>query len=216
MKGKSNEKYWDENGDLIVETNPQIKKAFDYSARAVDENITADVEAFSTEWGAAMEKGDFAVQLAPAWMIGRIKETDTSGKWNIALMPEGSGNWGGSFLTIPKESKNQEEAYKLIKWLLSPEQQLATFKNFGNFPSTPGIYDDAAIQDDTDEFFSGAHVGKIYAEAARKVTPVIEGPDSILVEEVMTDAVTRVEKGQEDAESSWKTALEELERQLNR
>ncbi|MBS4178458.1 extracellular solute-binding protein [Lederbergia citrea] len=216
MEGQDTQKYWDDKGNLIVETNPQIKKAFDYAAKAVEAKITADVEAFSTEWGAAMEKGDFAVQLAPAWMIGRIKETDTSGKWNIALMPEGSGNWGGSFLTIPKESKNQEEAYKLIKWLLSPEQQLATFKHFGNFPSTPGIYDDAALQDETDDFFSGAHVGKIYAEAAKKVTPVIEGPDSILVEEIMTDAVTRVEKGQEDAEKSWKTAMEELDRQLNR
>nr|WP_249306287.1 extracellular solute-binding protein [Lederbergia citrea] len=216
IEGQGTEKYWDEKGDLIVETNPQIKKAYEYAAKAVEEKITADIEVGTPEWSAALEKGDFAVQFAPAWRLGSIKETDSSRKWNIALMPEGSGNVGGSFLTIPKESENQEEAYKLIKWLLSPEQQLVTFKNSGNFPSTPGIYDDSAIQDSTDEFFNGASVGKIYAEAAKKVTYVKEGPESLLVSTIVTDAVTRVEKGQESPEKSWESAMKELERQLNR
>ncbi|WP_078544679.1 ABC transporter substrate-binding protein [Litchfieldia alkalitelluris] len=218
MEGQGSEKYFDKDGNVIVQDNPQIKKAYDFAVQLIEKDLTSGFEQWSAEWGTGMTNGDFATLLAPAWMMTFMKENapDAAGIWDITLLPEGSGNWGGSFLTIPKESKNAEEAYKLIKWLLSPEQQLATFKTAGNFPSTPGIYDSEEIQSFTSDYFNNAPVGKIYAEAAKQVKPIIEGPESIQIEGYIGDAITRVKDGQAEPQASWDQAMEQIERELSR
>jgi len=214
--GQSTEHYFNDGGDLIVNENPAVKRAYDLATSMAQEGLTAKIAQWSPEWGAGMNNGDFAVQMAPAWMMGFMKANapDSSGKWDVAAMPEGSGNWGGSFLTIPKESKNAEAAFKLISAILSPEKQLELFKANGNFPSTPSIFDDPAIQDFTDDFFSGAPVGKIYAEAAKKVTPVYYGPKYITVDTPITNAINEVERNGTDPQAAWDAAMEQIERDL--
>lgn len=218
MEGQGDAKYYDKDGNVIVQDNPQIKKAYDFASLIIEKDLSSGFEQWSSEWGTGMNNGDYATILAPAWMMTSMKATapDASGKWDMTLLPEGSGNWGGSFLTIPKQSKNAEEAYNLIKWLLSPEQQLVTFKESGNFPSTPGIYDSEEIQSFTSEYFNNAPVGKIYAEAAQQVKPIIEGPESIQIETIIADAITRVKDGQDTPDASWDKAMKQLERELAR
>ncbi|CAM4115021.1 extracellular solute-binding protein [Paenibacillus alkaliterrae] len=218
MVGQGDEKYFKPDGTLILKDNPQVKKAWDYVSKALEANITANIDAWTTEWGTGMTNGDFAVELAPAWMMGFMKSNapDASGKWNITMMPEGSGNWGGSFLTVPKQSKHSKEAYELIKWLLSPEQQLETFKKNGNFPSTPSLFISDEIQSFTDPYFSNAPVGKLYAQAAELVKPVWEGPDSQTVEDTLNKAITSVEDKQASSEDAWKSAIADIERQMSR
>lgn len=218
MEGQGDEKYYDKDGNIIVKDNPQIKKAFNFASLIIDKELTSGFEQWSSEWGTGMTNGDFATILAPAWMMTFMKANapDASGKWDMTYLPEGSGNWGGSFLTIPKESKNAEEAYKLISWLLSPEQQLVTFKESGNFPSTPGIYDSEEVQGFTSEYYNNAPVGKVYAESAQQVKPIVEGPESIQIEQIITDAITRVKDGQATPEDSWNKAMEQLDRELAR
>ncbi|HZG87263.1 ABC transporter substrate-binding protein [Paenibacillus sp.] len=214
--GQATEHYFDEKGELIVETNPAVRRAYDLATGMAQEGLTAKITQWSPEWGAGMNNGDFAVQMAPAWMIGFMKANapDSAGKWDIAAMPEGSGNWGGSFLTIPKESKNAQVAYDMIKTILSPAGQLELFKSNGNFPSTPSVFDDPAIQEFKDDFFSGAPVGSIYAEAAKKVTPVYYGPKYIIVDTPLTNAITEVERNGTDREAAWKTAMDQIKRDL--
>ncbi|WP_199616635.1 ABC transporter substrate-binding protein [Paenibacillus alkalitolerans] len=218
MVGQGDKKHFEQDGTFISKENPQVKKAWEYANKAIEANITANIDAWSSEWGTGMTNGDFAVELAPAWMGGFMKTNapDAKGKWNLTLMPEGSGNWGGSFLTIPKQSKHPKETYELIKWLLSPEQQLVTFKKNSNFPSTPELFESPEIQDYKDEYFSNAPAGKIYAEAAKLVKPVYEGPDSQLVEDALNQAIARVEDKQQSAEDSWNQAYQDIERQLSR
>jgi cellobiose transport system substrate-binding protein len=218
IKGQGQEKYFDADGNLIVAENPQIDKAWNYTLDMIDKGLVTPFDQWSTEWGTGISNGDFATILAPAWMMNVIQDTapDAGGKWDIAALPEGSGNWGGSFLTIPKESKQPEEAYKLIKWLLAPEQQLKTFEIYGNFPSTPAVYDSEAMVNYTNDYFNGAPVGQIYSKAAEQVQHVVEGPESIQVELILNDAVNRVRDGQQDPITSWQTAMDQLERELGR
>ena len=54
-------------------------------------------------------------------------------------MPGGGGNWGGSFLAVPTQSKHQKEAVELAKFLTSQASQLAAFKAAGNLPSSPKV-----------------------------------------------------------------------------
>jgi cellobiose transport system substrate-binding protein len=215
IKGQATEHYF-VNGEMIVDSNDAVKRAYDIATDMAASGYTAKISQWSPEWSAGMNNGDFAVQMAPAWMMGFMKGNapDSAGKWDVALMPEGSGNWGGSFLTVPKESKNAEAAFGLIKHILSPEKQLELFKQNNNFPSTPSIYDDQAIQGFTDEFFSNAPVGKIYAEAAKKVTPVYYGPDYVIVDTPIKNAIIEVEKNGTMPLDAWTTALDQIKRDL--
>ncbi len=153
IREQGEKQYFEEDGTLIIEDSALIQRAWDLSIEAID--IHNNTERGATEWGAALAAGDFATVFLPPWMLQNIKNDapDTSGLWNITLMPEGSGNWGGSVLSIPEQSNYPEEAYEFITWLMSPENQLRIFESKGNFPSTPAIYDEDSLQNYADEFF---------------------------------------------------------------
>jgi cellobiose transport system substrate-binding protein len=110
-------------------------------------------------------------------MLDYIKKQapDTKGKWDIADLPVGGGNQGGTELGIPAYSKNKQAAYDFLNWYLAPEQQLKVFKTYGLFPSASVLYDDAALLEYKDEFFSNAPVGQIYTRGVLKLKPIFEG-----------------------------------------
>ena len=72
-------------------------------------------------------------------MLGVVKEQagpENAGKWAVTdAFPDGGGNWGGSYLAVPKQSKHPKEAAELAAWLTAPEQQIKAFQKTGNFPS---------------------------------------------------------------------------------
>jgi cellobiose transport system substrate-binding protein len=202
--------YYANDGTLIHETNPQVRKAFDTALAAHAAGLSANIQQFEPEWNAAMANGDFAVLGCPAWMMNYIQgqAPDTAGNWNITSIPETGGNWGGTQLTIPAASDNPQEAYEMIKWLLSPENQLEVFKLHGNFPSTPELYDTPEIQEFTNDFFSGAPVGKIFAESAKAVQPIFEGPQQRPIDREFENAIIAVEDGTIPVAEAWDRALE--------
>ncbi|MDQ0206683.1 extracellular solute-binding protein [Alkalicoccobacillus murimartini] len=216
IREQGQKQYFETDGTLIIEDSPQILKAWDKSIEAMD--IQANIERQTPEWGAALANGDFATVFLPPWMLQNIKNDapDTSGLWDIALMPEGSGNWGGSFLTVPAQSDHPEEAYEFITWLMSPENQLDIFEENGNFPSTPGIYDEPAINELDDEFFIRNDIGAIYAEAATLVEDVYRAPMTSPINTIMQDALGTVADGAAEPEAAWDQAMLEVDRQISR
>jgi len=54
-------------------------------------------------------------------MIGYIKgQTGTlANHWDVTTAPGGTGDWGGSYLAVPKASKHRTEAAQLAMWLTS-------------------------------------------------------------------------------------------------
>ncbi|WP_332662455.1 ABC transporter substrate-binding protein, partial [Aeromicrobium sp.] len=118
MQG-GDETYFNRDNELIVDSNPAVKNAWDYANQMIEAKLTAKLQAFSEEWNAGFKNGSFATIACPAWMTGYIKGQagDTfTGKWDIATVPGGGGNWGGSWLAVPKSSKHQDVAIELIKF----------------------------------------------------------------------------------------------------
>lgn len=218
VRGQAKQQYFNEKDELIVNDHSEMKDAFDLSARIAEEGLTAKIAAWSPEWGAGMNNGDFATVMGPAWLMGFMKGNapDAEGLWNIAQMPGGSGNWGGSFMTVPAESKHPKVAYELIEWVLSPENQLRLFQSNNNFPSTPGIYNDPGVLEFTDPYFGDAQVGKIFAEAAEGVVPIYLGPDFQIFDQPIQQALSNVERNGEDPEKAWEDAIAQAERDLRR
>ena len=66
--------YFDTDGNLVIDSNPAVKGAWDTSVKMVDAGITARLKSFSNEWNAGFKNGTFATIACPAWMTGYIKE----------------------------------------------------------------------------------------------------------------------------------------------
>jgi cellobiose transport system substrate-binding protein len=207
IMNQGTEKYYRNNGtdqgQLIYKTNKQLKTAFDTTVAASNAKIGTRIGQFSSDWNVGMSKGTFAAMLAPAWMMDYIKgqAPSTKGKWDIAEVPGGGGNMGGSQLTIPKGAKNSQEAWNFIAWYLAPAQQLTVFKTYGLFPSTPSLYSNAALVGYKDPFFNNAPVGKIYSDGVKKLKPIFEGKLQRCIDMAMGSAISLVANGKEKVPS---------------
>lgn len=209
--------YYDEAGELVWDSNPAVKTAFDTAAAAAQDGLTAKLEQFEDPaWDSGFGSGSFATIACPAWMIGYIKGKAGdagSGKWNVTSLPGGAGgNWGGAYLGIPASSPNQEEAAKLVKWLTDPEQQAKVFAVGGNFPSNTGAF--PLVADATDEYFQNAPVGQIFSDAAEAAPTQVLGEEDAVVKSSLVQALLSVEVNGIAPAAAWESAAGDLANQI--
>lgn len=201
------------DGDkVVVETNPGVKKAWDQTIKAMQTGLSAKVEAWSQDWNAGFAKGTFATIACPSWMTTIIQEQakDSAGKWEIAAIPGGGGNWGGSYLTLPKQGKNAAAAAELAKWLTAPAQQAKVFRTKGNFPSTVSLYKDPVITEFKNPFFNNAPMGQIFAKSVTEMVPQYMGPKSGDINTAIINGLTRVQEGKQTPDESWAQVLKDV------
>jgi cellobiose transport system substrate-binding protein len=213
MIGQLNPAYYDAGGKVVVGSNPAVKNAWALTTKGVAAGESAGLAAFSTDWNTGFKKGTFATVTCPAWMMGYIQgqAPATKGKWDIASVPGGGGNWGGSFLTIPKQSKHAQEAYDLVKFLTSPASEAYVFKQTGNLPSQPGLYTSKAISGFKNPFFSNAPVGQLFTTSAKRLKPQITGPHQGDIQTASSNALQRIEQKKQSADASWTQFLKDVE-----
>ena len=70
------------NGQLVYKTNPSVRNAFNTTVKALKAGIGTRVAQFSSDWTVGMQKGKYAVMLAPAWMMDYIKQDRKSTRLN--------------------------------------------------------------------------------------------------------------------------------------
>ena len=204
--------YYNDQDALQMDAGPKI--AWDTTMKAIKAGLSANLVSFQPGWDQGFKKDQFAALPCPAWMLGHIQDTapDQKGKWDIAAIPGGGGNWGGSFWTIPKQGKNVDEAYKFVEWMIQPAQQIEIFKSVGNLPSQPALYKDPAVLDFKKEFMSNAPTGQIFAKTAESLKPQYlgkkNGPTRVAVENV----ITRVQQGKLQPDAAWPEAVKAAEK----
>ena len=212
MIGQLNPAYYNAKGKVVVGSNPKVKAAWALTMKAVQAHESAGLAAFSNEWNTGYKKATFATVTCPAWMMGYIQgqAPKSKGKWDIAAVPGGGGNWGGSFLTIPKQGSHPKEAYDLAKYLTSPASETYIFKQTGNLPSQPKLLKSKAVLAFKNPFFSNAPVGKIFGTSALKLKPQILGPHQGDIQTASTNAIQRVEQHKQSPAKSWKQFLKDV------
>lgn len=199
---------------LIAGTNPNVRRAFDIAGRIGAKGQTANVTTFTQPWNVAIKQGSFATTTCPAWMLAQIKDAggpENAGKWDVTTVPGNSGNWGGSFLTVPAQGKQPKEAYEVARWLTAPEQQKKLFLRAGILPSEPAVYQDPEVMATTDPYFSDAPVGQIYASSANNVRPNYRGLKDAEVRPKFGQALGRVEDGDQTVEQAWGEAVRQAQ-----
>ncbi|MCX5070459.1 extracellular solute-binding protein [Micromonospora lupini] len=201
--------YFDKSNKLAVGENPDVQSAFQQTTKMISAGLSNNLRSFSNEWNAGFKNGSFATIGCPAWMTGVIKGQAgdaAAGKWDVAKAPGGAGNWGGSWLAVPKASKHQKEAAELAKFLTSAKGQTEAFKKVGNLPSSPQALNDPAVLAATNEYFSGAPIGKIFAAGATELKPVYLGPKNQAVRDAVENALRSIEQGKA-ADAAWQDAV---------
>lgn len=213
------ESYFDKEGNLLIEESGNgVKEAYDLAIEMNELGLVGNYAMWSAEWASGVDNGDFAVELGAAWFKGWMESNapEATGEFNIATLPtEYSGNWGGSYISIPKETKHAEEAYEFVKWLVSPENQLESFKSNGLFPSAPAVYDMAEFKEASDDYFGGQSTQTVFAESAQKIGKVYKGKDYTSVHDEILAALVNSQDGA-DAEKEWTEAIKRIKTKLDR
>ncbi|MEV6242168.1 extracellular solute-binding protein [Lentzea sp. NPDC051838] len=211
---QTEEGYFKKDDSYFADKNDKVKTAFDTAAELGTKKQTGALEPFSQDWNVGLKQGSFATTTCPAWALALIKAgagDAAAGKWDVTTAPGGGGNWGGSFLAIPKQGKHPKEAYELAKWLTAPEQQKRIFKDTGNLPSQPAVYKDSEVQQTVNEYFNKAPVGQIFATSAESLKPTYRGTKDSKVTPIFNSALQRVEQGKQSAAEAWTQALKEAQ-----
>lgn len=215
MIGQAKERYYDASGALIYENGPAVKSAWDASVRAAADGLSAKLDQWSPPWNQAFSSGSFATMPCPAWMLGYIKGQAGDagkGKWDVAKLPGGAGNWGGSYLAVPRAAQHKKEAYELVKWLTAPEQQTALFRKQGNFPSAVKAI--GQIADARDPYFSDAPIGQIFGAAAEQAPVQVLGVHDKDIADQITNALSEVERKGTPPETAWSNAKKAVKNAL--
>ena len=202
--------YYDNSNNLVVDSNPAVKAAFDQTNKIISAKLSGKYGQWGPEWTAAFKQAKFATIACPAWMTGVIEGNagpSAKGKWDIARIPGEGGNWGGSHLAVPAQSKYPKEAYELAKFLTSKEGLIGAFKEKGPLPASTQALDDPAVKDAKNAYFSDAPIGTIFGEGAKSLKPVYMGPKNQAVRTEVENAVTQIDQGKADAAKGWETAI---------
>lgn len=173
--------------------------------KAARDGLSAKLTQWTPAWNQAFSSGSFATIGCPAWMLGYIKgQAGDGGKgtWDVAPLPGGAaGNWGGSYLAVPKGSAHAREAFALVKWLTAAEQQVKLFKKQGSFPSNIGAIE--SVRDVTDPYFNDAPIGRIFGAAAEASPVQVLGVHDGDVNQQITNALGEVERKGTDSATAW-------------
>jgi cellobiose transport system substrate-binding protein len=206
MVGASPNQYYDQSGKPIYDTNPLVKDAWNLSMQAIQLKETAKLKQFDPAWNQAFSSGAFATIAAPSWMIGYIQGqagTKGAGKWDVTTAPGGTGNWGGSYLAVPKVSKHIPEAVELAKWLTAPEQQVKLFLKQGSFPSSTKAIADPQVANAKNKYFNDAPIGQIFGDSAKNLPVAVLGPKDGVIKDTFSTAIQRVEQQGMSPEKSY-------------
>lgn len=215
MGNQHKETFFAESDDsFIADKNASLKQDFLTAADMSAEKVSGGYPPFTPEMANALKNGKTATAVCPAWKLDRTKEASgpaNSGKWSVAAAPQG-GNWGGSYLLVPGQTKHPEEAVALARWLTSSEVQKKLFLSKGYLSSHPAVYNDPAVQAKKDPYFSDAPTGKIFAEAADTMEPIYRGTKDSDVASAFMNALLRVEQGKQKPEAAWDQAVDDAEK----
>jgi len=211
---KDNQLFTSDGKTLVASQSPAVKAAWDTAIKLADAGITAKVSTWSNEWSAGFKNGTFAGTFCPSWMTGIVQDNsgaDNKGKWDVAAVPGGSGNWGGSWLSVPSQSKYPEEAAKLAAFLTNATSQVAAFKLKGPLPTNLQALQNPDFQSYTNAYFNNAPTGKIFGGSVANIKPLSLGPrHGDVKEKAFEPALQSYEQGKATKDAAWAQFLKDV------
>ncbi|MFJ2814432.1 ABC transporter substrate-binding protein [Streptomyces sp. NPDC091279] len=211
--GGETEAYYDKGGNVVWDTSPGVKKAWNVAMSVATSDMSAKLKQFDKPWDQGFANGSFATVACPAWMMGYIEQKSGGsgkGNWDVAAAPT-AANWGGSFVGVPTAGKHQKEAIALAKWLTAPAQQAKVFAKQASFPSTPSAYPTLQPAADTTSYFSDAPITQIFSDSAKTIPSQYHGAKDQPIGTSITDVgILQVEQKGKSPAQGWDAAGKEI------
>jgi len=221
MVNQQPEGYYTKDGKLNVKDNSDLKALWSKLAAGAAAGLSSNQTQWDWGKGKAFTDGSFATFVCPGWMLGVVQGQvkagggDATSGWDFAnVFPGGAANWGGSFLTVPTQSKHPKEAAALAAWLTTAKSQVQTFQAAGTFPSVTEAQTDSGVTGESDltKFFNNAPIGQILGERAKGVVAQYKGPDdSVIQSQVFGPSVQELDSGKANGDQAWNNAMKLLD-----
>ncbi len=170
---------------------------------------------FSADHDVAFASRLSAMIFDGPWSLPRNEETLKDFNWAVAPLPQGpegrATNTGGEFLTIFKQSKHPEEAWKFIKWIIQPENQAFWSMKSGYLPVRKSVLDIKEYN----EFLDKNPNLKVYVEQmkyARSQRPV--DYHAMQIDRLLAEAIEETMIGNSDPGKALNEAAVEADKIL--
>ena len=205
---KAQTQFFVDEDDTFIGDQDHIREAWDLSIKALTLGIDAKVTD-SNDHNAGMANGTLPAQLGAAWFGLDIANgaPDSAGLWRVTPNPGGPANIGGSFLTIPKSSAAPEEAFEIVSWILSPENEARGFADASLFPATPASYSMPELTK-ADPFFGDQVTIDVFGPQAEKIPVAFTSPHDGAVQAAYNEELGKVETQGKDPEDGWNDAVD--------
>lgn len=202
--GQGTERFIDRDNRFIGDQD-HIRKAWTTAVRPYTLGLDAKIN--DNSWNAAIGRS-LTTELGAAWHALDIEQAapKTKGKWRVCAMPGGPANQGGSYLALPRQCRNPEQAFKIINWILSPENDARGFADAAIFPAAPAAYSMPAMTGG-DPFFGGQKVIEVFGPAAKAIPASYEAPADAAVMAPYMTALTSIEAKGRKPDDAWKDAV---------
>jgi multiple sugar transport system substrate-binding protein len=176
-----NGKYFNGDGKSSLGSDPSWAKFLRWQKSMIDfygyKNLVKWQTGAGDEFSAshAFETGKLAMMMDGEWRVAFIAAEHPDLPYATAPMPAmspslyGSGYINGTIIGIPKNGKNRDQAWDLVKYLTTNNHALATFSNgIRNVPSTVSSTKSKELKPD----LNFATFGKIFTNPKSQTIPI--------------------------------------------
>ena len=148
---------WQNGGDVYDGENftldsPEATEALEYYQSFYTEGLSTKDRLREGETEPKILSGEIGSFVSGPWHIGLLNELGGEGKFELWPMPSGPGEAnsfiGGSNMSVFKESKNRDAAWKFVSYLMRPEVQVKWYQTVNDLPAVQKAWDDEALSGD--------------------------------------------------------------------
>ena len=208
--------YTDKSGKLTIPHEGNAR-AIQYLSDLVVKHKAAAFDPSTDDRMAAANAGLVGGDLGPSWRVASLdyknKAADSKGKWAIQHLPQWAGTgkttttWGGTGMTVLKDSKNKEIAQDFLVWEhVTPTAILHDYDLRQVYPVNKKAFDDPRLNQPV-EWFNNQKVGAVIKEAADAMLPFFQGKWWPEISDGAGKHVTAALRGEKPAKQALDEAL---------
>lgn len=209
--------YFNNKGQYVGDKNPQIKKAFDYVAKAMKEGWIGKLDDESGTLEKAVKSGSVGAVLGGPDIGQSLQEwmPKLAGKWAVASVPEGTTDSGILSAAIPAMKSNTASTMELIRWLSGAQAQNLAYNQFGFFPANLEALSETEWLNEKDAYFGNQQVNRWYVEAVQTARPFTLYQNSTFdPHAIFKNAITRLIRNvKSNPVQEWAAALKEVKKE---
>ncbi|MDQ3780651.1 MAG: sugar ABC transporter substrate-binding protein [Chloroflexota bacterium] len=218
--------YIDQEGNVILDTEPRVQETLEYLGRFWAEDLAADTEEWTDPWYKEMADGTVASIPGAVWMGTFLKSfiaPDAGGQWGVFRLPKWgeepsqASNDGGSTLAILETSEQKDAAWAYVEFHLGREaSQLMIYKETDLFPALETTYTDPFFEE-PDPYFADQPVRSLFTEIVAEVPDAgVYSAEYQEMNGLLTPELQRYAAGEQDATAALKNAADAIRERTQR